>query len=189
MIDLQVLLMQCKEYRRLIPSVCIPTDSPEQNARNLRIFQALSAALCLGASEHPEWSIDIIPLLRLRDDPKGAYMAGHEAKLAAEHIMVSVFAKLPATVPDSMPPRASTAIQQYQQGVEALRDTESNPTDRQVYEALANSHKLAGEDKLPTFPTWSRNLRTARNAISQQKHQSRAGRAAGKRSIVASQVR
>jgi len=70
-------------------------------------------------------------------------------------------------------------------------------TDRQAYQWLKDNGlpdereslelaKLLAGYTLPTFATWTRKLRNARRVLEEQKHTSRAGRAAGSGSIVGS---
>jgi hypothetical protein len=76
----------------------------------------------------------------------------------------------------NIPKRVQTAYKQYSQAVEASNLTD--PTDRKVYDLVASSHESSGElEEVPTFDTWSRNLREYRKLTNTQKHQPRAGRA------------
>lgn len=52
----------------------------------------------------------------------------------------------------------------------------SNPTDGQVYEILKREQEATGESDLPTFDTWTRNLRKHRKDTGQSKSSPRAGR-------------
>jgi hypothetical protein len=72
-------------------------------------------------------------------------------------------------------------------------------TDRQAYQWLTDNglpdekdspevaKELAGY-KLPSFATWSKQLRTARKALGEQKHTRRAGRSLGKSIVSASDL-
>ena len=82
-----------------------------------------------------------------------------------------------------IPTRAHKAASQYSLGLAATN--ESNPTDRQVYDALASKLSVSGEHReLPTFATWQRNLREHRRLTNQQKNKPRAGRSRASGSIV-----
>ena len=79
----------------------------------------------------------------------------------------------------SIPPRAQKAWGEYQMATESLGTP--NATDQEAYDCLAKAFEASGESAdLPTFGTWSRNLRLYRNAMRQQKSTPRAGRAAGR---------
>ncbi|MEE9293834.1 MAG: hypothetical protein V3W34_02565 [Phycisphaerae bacterium] len=87
-----------------------------------------------------------------------------------------------------IPPRATKAHNQYQHAVEALKDHNACPTDREAYELLEGANKTAlelGEEEnpLPEFGTWQRNLREYRRLTQTQKNAPRSGRAEGKRSF------
>lgn len=88
----------------------------------------------------------------------------------------------PTDRPAEPPPRARKAWSQYQKAVEGTCNPEL--TDNEAYEWL--KCKAGHEDEanhLPSFDTWRRNLSEYRRLTDQRKHEPRAGRAQGARSI------
>jgi hypothetical protein len=85
----------------------------------------------------------------------------------------------------SIPDRVRTIGEQYTRTCDVLKPTNSNPTDREVYDVLAKACAQSGEaNELPEFNTWQRYLREWRKATGQQKNSRRAGRGRASGSLV-----
>jgi len=92
--------------------------------------------------------------------------------------------KAPAT--PKLAPSHEIAFRQYLDAVEKNPTQLNGATDREVYDWLGN-HVEAGEE-LPSFATWSRYLRKARDFYDAQKNTPRAGRAPGKSVVRQDQI-
>jgi hypothetical protein len=80
----------------------------------------------------------------------------------------------PHTDQPEIPQRAIKAWDGYTKACEALKDTNSHPTDRAAYDLLVKV--LARDDEgeeLPRFDSWQRNLREYRQKTGQQKRKPR----------------
>ncbi|MBW7906574.1 MAG: hypothetical protein LC135_16355 [Phycisphaerae bacterium] len=76
-----------------------------------------------------------------------------------------------------MPDRVRKVGEQYTRTRDVLNPGNPNPTDREVYDALARACAQSGEaNELPGFDTWQRYLREWRRANGEQKNTRRAGR-------------
>jgi hypothetical protein len=87
---------------------------------------------------------------------------------------------------EGLPPAARKAYSEYEQAAKLRRESGNpRPTDREVYYTIYDAYDAKGlACKLPTFDTWSRNLRTARKHYGTPKNTSRRGREAQARSVV-----
>jgi hypothetical protein len=74
---------------------------------------------------------------------------------------------------DSLPPARAKAYSQFRWAIDSNPEFGTKTTDREAYDWL---EEYLEKDELPTFETWSRYLRQARNRLGQLKNRPRRGR-------------
>jgi hypothetical protein len=88
---------------------------------------------------------------------------------------------------EQLTPAAKNALESYRN---AIRESPSldGKKDKEIYDYIESEVSEIYGKELPSFETWSRNLRLARNKLGWQKNKPRAGRPHGKSIVDADEL-